>query len=80
MLVEEFARIMLQEFEMSLMGELSFMLGLQIKQREDAIFISQEKYARELVKKFGLEDSKEAKTPMAHNAKLDLDDSGKKVD
>ena len=45
---------MSQEFEMSLMGELSFMLGLQIKQREDGIFISQEKYARELVKKFGM--------------------------
>ena len=55
-------------------------MGLQIKQREDDIFISQEKYARELVKKFGLGDSKEAKTPMAHNAKLDMDDSGKKVD
>ena len=54
LLVEEFARIMSQEFEMSLMGELSFMLGLQIKQREDGIFISQEKYVEELVKKFGL--------------------------
>ena len=64
LLVEEFASLMSQEFEMSMMGELSFMLGLQIKQMEDGIFISQEKYARELVKKFGMEDSKEARTPM----------------
>ena len=50
LLVEEFDRLMSQEFEMSMMGELSFILGLQIKQMEDGIFISQEKYARELVK------------------------------
>ena len=79
-LVVEFANLMSQEFEMSMMGELSFMLGLQIKQMEDGIFISQEKYARELVKKFGMEDSKEARTPMAHNVRMDMDDSGKKVD
>ena len=79
-LVLEFAKLMSQEFEMSMMGELTFMLGLQIKQLDGGIFISQEKYARELVKKFGMEDSKEAKTPMATNIKMDLDDSGKKVD
>ena len=80
LLCEEFAKCMSQEFEMSLMGELTFMLGLQIKQCEGGIFISQEKYARELVKKFGLETANIAKTPMAHNALLDLDDTGKKVD
>ena len=79
-LVVEFANLMSQEFEMSMMGELSFMLGLQIKQMDDGIFISQEKYARELVKKFGMEDSKEARTPMAHNVRMDMDDSGKKID
>ena len=52
-LCEEFVFCMSQEFEMSLMGELSYMLGLQIKQLKDNIFINQEKYARELVKKFG---------------------------
>ena len=49
---------MSQEFEMSQMGELYFILGLQIKQREDGIFISQEKYVKELVKKFVLENAK----------------------
>ena len=80
LLCDEFAKSMSQEFEMSQMGELSFILGLQIKQREDDIFISQEKYAKELVKKFGLENAKEAKTPMSTNSKLDLDEQGKTVD
>ena len=65
---------------MSLMGELSFILGLQIKQTESGIFISQGKYARELVKRFGMDNAKESNIPMAKNAKLDLDEKGKKVD
>ena len=79
-LCEEFASSMPHEFEMSLMGELSFILGLQIKQTNSGIFISQGKYARELVKRFGMESAKENFIPMAHNAKLDLDENGKKVD
>ena len=79
-LVVEFAKLMSQEFEMSMMGELSFMLGLQIKQMDGGIFISQENYERELVKKFGMDDSKEARTHMAHNVRMDIADSGKKVD
>ena len=79
-LCEEFASSMSQEFEMSLMGELSFILGLQIKQTDSGIFISQGKYARELVKRFGMDSAKESFIPMAHNAKLDLDENGKKVD
>ena len=74
LLVVEFASLISHEFEMSMMGELSFILGLQVKQMEDGIFISQEKYARELVKKFGMKDSKEARTPMANNLKMDMDD------
>ena len=54
LLCEEFALSTSKEFEMSLTGELAYMLGLQIKQREDDIFIYQEKYARELVKNLGL--------------------------
>ena len=60
---------MSQEFEMSLMGELSYMLGLQFKQLEGGIYISQGKYARELIKKFGMESAKEGTIPMASNAK-----------
>jgi len=52
------------------MGELNYFLGLQIKQRSDEIC----KYTRELIKKFGLEDSKTSKTPMATTTKLDKDE------
>jgi hypothetical protein len=61
------------EFEMSMMGELIFFLKLQIKQMNDDIFISQIKYAKELVKKFGLDDCKTSKTHMAVDANLCVD-------
>ncbi|GJZ06206.1 retrovirus-related pol polyprotein from transposon TNT 1-94 [Tanacetum coccineum] len=57
--------IMHNEFEMSMMGELNFFLGLQIKQFDDGIFFNQSKYVKEMLKKFGLEDSKPIKTPMS---------------
>ena len=71
---------MQHEFEMSLMGKLNYFLGLQIKQRSDGIFISQVKYTKEVIKKFGLEDSKTCKTPIATTTKLDKDNQGKSVD
>jgi len=71
---------MKKEFEMSMMGELNYFPGLQIKQRGDEIFINQDKYTRELNKKFGLEDAKIYKTPMATPTKLDKDKQGKNVD
>ncbi|GJV80672.1 retrovirus-related pol polyprotein from transposon TNT 1-94 [Tanacetum coccineum] len=67
---DEFAKIMHDEFEMSMMGELNFFLGLQIKQMEDGIFFNQSKYIKEMLKKFGLEDSKLMKTPMSSDTKL----------
>ncbi|GKA71918.1 zinc finger, CCHC-type containing protein [Tanacetum coccineum] len=66
---DEFAKIMHDEFEMSMMGELNFFLGLQIKQMEDGIFFNQSKYIKEMLKKFGLEDSKPMKTPMSSDTK-----------
>jgi hypothetical protein len=50
---EEFGKMMSKEFEMSMIGELSFFLGLQIKQLKDGIFISQSKYLKDMLKKFG---------------------------
>ncbi|GJY15218.1 retrovirus-related pol polyprotein from transposon TNT 1-94 [Tanacetum coccineum] len=70
---DEFAKIMHDEFEMSMMGELNFFLGLQIKQIEDGIFFNQSKYIKEMLKKFGLEDSKPMKTPMSSDTKLTKD-------
>jgi hypothetical protein len=71
---------MSKEFEMSMIGELSFFLGLQIKQLKDGIFISQSKYLKKMLKKFGLENAKPIKTPMAINGHLDLDEGGTMVD
>ncbi|GJZ38528.1 retrovirus-related pol polyprotein from transposon TNT 1-94 [Tanacetum coccineum] len=67
---DDFAKIMHDAFEMSMMGELIFFLGLQIKQLDDEIFFNQSKYIKEMLKKFGLEDSKPIKTPMSTETKL----------
>ena len=56
---------MKKEFKMSMVGELTFFLGLQVKQMKEGIFISQEKYAQNIVKKFGLDSKKHASTPMS---------------
>ncbi|GJZ66621.1 retrovirus-related pol polyprotein from transposon TNT 1-94 [Tanacetum coccineum] len=77
---DEFAKIMHDEFEMSMMGELNFFLGLQIKQMEDGIFFNQSKYIKEMLKKFGLEDSKPMKTPMSSDTKLTKDEEYESVD
>ncbi len=75
----EFSEEMKKEFEMSMVGELTFFLGLQVKQQKDGIFVSQEKYARNIVKKFGLDSKKHASTPMSSSTKLNVDSSGVEV-
>ena len=65
---------------MSMMGELTYFLGLQVKQRKDGIFISQEKYAQNLVKRFGLDSKKHTSTPMSSSAKLRHDAASVEVD
>jgi hypothetical protein len=77
---DEFSKIMTDRFEMSMMGELNFFLGFQIKQLEDGMFISQIKYTHDLLKKFGMDKVKPIKTPMGTNDHLDLDMGGKPVD
>ncbi|GJT10493.1 retrovirus-related pol polyprotein from transposon TNT 1-94 [Tanacetum coccineum] len=77
---DDFAKIMHDEFEMSMMGELNFFLGLQIKQLEDGIFFNQSKYIKEMLKKFGLEDSKPMKTPISTETKLTKDVEGLELD
>ena len=79
-LCEEFAKSMHSEFEMSMMGELNFFLGLQIKQLKEGTFINQAKYIRDLLKKFNLEEVKAKNTPMGSSIKLDMDEKGKSVD
>jgi hypothetical protein len=58
---EEFSRVMMQKFEMSMMGELTYFLGFQVKQLKDDTFISQTKYTQDLLKRFGMKDAKPAK-------------------
>ena len=71
---------MKKEFEMSMVGELNYFLGLQVKQQKDGIFISQEKYAKNLVKRFGLDSKKHASTIMISSTKLNTDPTGVEVD
>ncbi|KAH9780169.1 hypothetical protein KPL71_007985 [Citrus sinensis] len=78
--MQEFVSQMKREFEMSMVGELTYFLGLQVKQMENGIFVNQSKYAKSLVKMFGLDSAKHLRTPMSTNAKLTVDDSGFSVD
>ncbi|GJU24849.1 retrovirus-related pol polyprotein from transposon TNT 1-94 [Tanacetum coccineum] len=79
-LCDDFAKIMHDEFEVSMMGELNFFLGLQIKQMEDRIFFNQSKYIKEMLKKFGLEESKPTKTPMSTEINLTKDNKAASMD
>ncbi|XP_031091065.1 uncharacterized protein LOC115996058 [Ipomoea triloba] len=65
---------------MSMMGELNYFLGLQVKQSKEGIFINQAKYTRDLIKKFGLEGKSSVKIPMSTSLKLDKNEEGKDVD
>ena len=71
---------MQSDFEMSLLGELTYFLGLQISRQEKGIFICQAKYIKEMLKKFKMEDCKPILTPIVTGFKLSIDDSSKDVD
>ena len=68
------------EFEISMMGELSFFLGLQVKQSKEGIFVCQSKYCKDILKKFEMEACKAATTPMSTNYYLGADEVGSEVD
>jgi hypothetical protein len=70
---EEFSRIMMNRFEMSMIGELKFFLEFQIKQLKDGTFISQTKYNKDMLKKFDMDKAKPIKIPMPTNGHFDLD-------
>jgi hypothetical protein len=71
---------MMDRFEMSMMGVLTFFLEFQIKQAKERTFISQMKYTHDLLKKFGMDKVKPMKTPIDTNGHLDLDLGGTSVD
>ncbi|GKB84197.1 uncharacterized mitochondrial protein-like protein, partial [Tanacetum coccineum] len=76
----EFEKLMHEKFQMSSMGELTFFLGLQVKQKKDGIFISQDKYVVKILKKFRFTDVKTASTPMKTQKPLLKDENGEEVD
>jgi hypothetical protein len=77
---EEFGKMMASEFEMPMIGELSYFLSLQIKQIKNGTFESQGKYNKDMLKKFTMDDTKAISTPMWTNGSLDSDASGNMVD
>jgi hypothetical protein len=77
---DEFSKIMMDMFEISMMGVLTFFLGFQIKQVKEGTFISQMKYTRDILKNFVMDKTKSIKTPMCTNGHHDLDLAGTSVD
>ena len=78
-LCQEFSKVMQGEFEMSMMGKLAFFLGLQVRQTKEGTFINQAKYVKDLLKRFGMDNSKPHSTPMCTSTKLDKDEGGKLI-
>nr|GEV59200.1 hypothetical protein [Tanacetum cinerariifolium] len=79
-LCNAFEKLMHEKFQMSSMGELTFFLGLQVKQKKDGIFISQDKYVAEILKKFRFTEFKTTSTPMETQKPLLKDEAGEEVD
>ncbi|GJS06055.1 zf-CCHC domain-containing protein [Tanacetum coccineum] len=76
----EFEQLMHKRFQMSSIGELTFFLGMQVEQRKDGIFLSQDKYVYDILKKFGFSSVKAASTPMKTHEPLSNDIVGTDVD
>eukprot|EP00253_Pinus_taeda_P026232 PITA_26232 len=71
---QSFGMVMQKEFEMSFLGELTYFLGLQILKNEGGFFLSQTKYLKQILKKYGMEDSKPVCTPMVTGCSLSAND------
>jgi isopentenyldiphosphate isomerase len=79
-LVSSFQEMMEKEFQMSMMRQLTFFLGIQVKQTKQGIFIHQAKYMKDLMKKFNMAELKPVSTRMSTATALDPDENGKTVD
>jgi hypothetical protein len=69
-----------KEFQMSIIGELTFFLGIQVKQTEQGTFVHQAKYTKDLMKKFNMTELMPVSTPMSTTTTLDLDENGEASD
>jgi hypothetical protein len=79
-LVSSFQEIMENEFQISKMGELTFFLGIQVKQTKQGTFIHQAKYMKDLMKKFNTDEFKHVSTPMSMATSLDPDENSEAVE
>src|SRR6187200_187552 len=79
-MVADFAKLMINKFQMSMNRELSYFLGLQVKQVEQGIFIHQERYVKDLLKKYNMEHGSPSKVPMPFAHKITANLSGEAVD
>src|SRR3954462_4755547 len=77
---DEFSKLMTDRFEMSMMGEMRFFLGFEIKQLIGGTFINQAKYTQDMLKRFNMRDAKGKATPMGVKTHLKLNPDGKDVD
>jgi hypothetical protein len=75
-----FQEMMKSEFQMSMMGELTVFLGIQVKQIKQGTFVHQAKYTKDLMKKFNMAELKLVSTPMSSTASLGPDEDGEAVD
>lgn len=79
-MINEFKKAMTSEFEMTDLGQMRYFLGLEIRQEEGGIFVSQEAYAKEILKKYKMKKCNPVSTPMEPGAKLSKFDGGERVD
>jgi hypothetical protein len=79
-LVSRFQKMMQSEFQMSMMGELTFFLGIQVKQTKQGTFVHQAKYTKDLMRKFNMVELKPVSTLMSSTASLGLDEDDESVD
>ena len=79
-MIEEFKSTMTREFEMTDLGFFKFFLGLEVKQGETGMFLSQETYAKEILKKYKMKNCNPVSAPMEPGAKLSKYDEGERVD
>jgi hypothetical protein len=77
---EEFSRVMMQKFEMSMVGELTYFLGFQVSKSSKEPSSPKQSIPQDLLKRFGMKEAKPAKTPMGTDGHLDLNKGGKSVD
>jgi hypothetical protein len=79
-LVSRFQEMMESEFQMPMMEELTFFLGIQVRQTKQGTFVHQAKYTKDLMKKFNMAELKPVSTPMSSTASLGPDEDGEVAD